>query len=220
MADIFDEVEEDYRAERVRRLLTRYAGVIIAAAILLVAVIAGWRIWEGQQVRQDAAAGTLYLAALNQSQAAGPAGAPIRAEAMGEMRKLAVSAPAGYRALARLNAAAMLARDGKLPQALGLWNELAADGSVDPLLRELATLLWTQHQIDTGDPQILESRLKPLAALDSVWHPIAQQQLALLAIRQNKTAAAKDTLRLLSHDATAPDGVRNSATLLLQQLGS
>ncbi|MGH7152403.1 MAG: tetratricopeptide repeat protein, partial [Acetobacteraceae bacterium] len=105
-----------------------------------------------------------------------------------------------------------------LPQALALWDAVAADPSADKLLRGLATLLWTQHQLDKGVPGILEARLKPLAVPDNPWRPMAEEQLALLAVRQGHTAQAKDTLTALSHDVTAPKGVRERATAVLAQL--
>jgi hypothetical protein len=115
--------------------------------------------------------------------------------------------------------AALLADSGKQSEALNLYNALATDGSADPLLRDLASLLWVEHQIDTGDPQLLEARLKPLALLDSPWRPLAERQLALLDLRQNKPDAARDVLKRLAVDGAAPSGVRDSAQLLLQQLG-
>ncbi len=218
--DIFDEVEEEFRAERARKLLTRYAGVILAAVVLVVGGVAGWRVWQWQLARQDAAAATLYMAALSQTQAAGAQAQQNRTEARVELRSLAAGAPAGYRSLARLSAAAALANEGQLPAALALWNELAADQSADPLLRDVASLLWTGHQLDTTDPRLLRARLLPLAEPDSPWRPLAEEQLALLDLRQNKVADARTTLRRLSTDAAAPEGVRGSASILLQQLGS
>ena len=46
VVDIFDEVDEELRAERAQQLLKRYAGVIIAAALLIVGAAAGWQGWR------------------------------------------------------------------------------------------------------------------------------------------------------------------------------
>lgn len=219
MPDIFDEVAEEVRAERLRRLLSRYAGLIVAVVLLVVVGIAGWRIRDYYQARQDRSAAALYLTALNQARVPGEAGKTSRAAAEAELGKLANQGPAGYRALARLRLAALLAQDGKQAEALNLYNALATDQSADPLLRDLASLLWAEHQIDTGDPQLLEARLKPLAVLDSPWRPLAERQLALLDLRQNKPDAAREILKRLAVDGAAPSGVRDSAQLLLQQLG-
>lgn len=217
MPDIFDEVEEDFRAERLRHLLSRYAGVILGAVLLVVAAVAGWRMWGAHQARQDQRAALLYLTALNQVQTPGDAGKEARIAGQSELTRLATTAPHGYRALARLQAAALLARDGKRPQALAIYNALATDSSADPLLRDVATLLWAQMQIDSGDPQLLEARLKPLTATANPWRALAERDLALLDLRQNRPEAARAILKRLAADATAPAGVRESAQLLLQQ---
>jgi hypothetical protein len=217
--DIFDEVEEEVRAERMRRLFSRYGGLILGAVLLAVAAVAGWRIRDYYQSQQDRAAAAQYLAALNQVQAAGPSGEAGRAAAAAALTRLAESGPSGYRALARLRLAALAAAAGKKQEALDLYNALASDQSADPLLRDLATLLWAEHQIDGGDPQLLESRLKPLAAPGSAWRPLAERELALLDLRQNQVATARDILRRLAVDGAAPSGLRDSAQLLLQQLG-
>jgi hypothetical protein len=138
---------------------------------------------------------------------------------MAEFDALTSTAPEGYRTLARLQSAALKARAGDLSGAAQLWDSVAGDSSADPLLRDLASLLWAQHQIDTGDPALLEARLRPLAAPDNAWKSLAQEQLAVLDLRQGKTDAAKDTLRKLAQDVTAPDGVRGRAAGMLAHLG-
>jgi hypothetical protein len=96
---------------------------------------------------------------------------------------------------------------------------VAADTSVDPLLRDLASLLWVSHQIDSGDPALLQARLKALAAPDNAWHALAEEQFALLDMRLGKADDAKATLRRLAQDEAAPNGVRGRAGGLLNRLG-
>jgi hypothetical protein len=216
--DIFDEVEEELRAERARQFLTRYAGAIAAAAVLVVALVAGWQGWRWYQARQDEAAAGVYITAMLQAADTGPNAAAAHAASLTGFGQLAQHGPAGYRTLARFNAAALEAAQGHLPQALELWNQVATDSSADPLMRDLAELLWTQHQIGTADPGTLEARLKPLAQPNGPWHAMATEQLALLALRQGKTGEAKQMLTALTNDVTAPDGVRQRATAVLAQL--
>ena len=100
--DIFDEVEEEVRAERMRRLLQRYAGLILGAVLLVVAGLAGWRIRDYYQGQQDRAAAAQYLAALNQAQGTGAVAEAGRTQAAATLAKLAEAGPSGYRQLARL----------------------------------------------------------------------------------------------------------------------
>ena len=52
-----------------------------------------------------------------------------------------------------------------------------------------------------------------------VMRSLAAETQALLAIRQSKPDAARNILKRLSQDVTAPDGVRGRANGLLAQLG-
>jgi hypothetical protein len=217
VVDIFDEVDEELRAERAQQLLKRYAGLIIAAALLVIAATGGWQAWRWWQARQDMAAGQRYLAAMALMQS--PAAASNQQGITDDFDALARTAPEGYRTLARLQAAALRAQHGDLKGATALWNDVASDSSADPLLRDLASLLWCQQQIDTGDPALLEARLKALAEPGNAWRALAQEQLALLDLRQGRTEAAKTALSKLAQDVTAPNGVRERAAALLARLG-
>jgi hypothetical protein len=218
VVDIFDEVDEELRADRAQELLKRYAGWIIGAGALIVAGAGGYQGWHWWQVKQDLAAATQYIDAMNATASAGVAG-PDRPAAIARFDAVVAGAPHGYGTLARLQDAALKADNGDLQGAAMLWDQVAGDRNAEPLLRELASLLWAQRQINTGDPALLEARLKPLAEPGGAWRSLAQEQLALLDLRQNKTDAAKDLLRKLAQDVTAPAGVRGRASALLTKLG-
>ena len=110
-------------------------------------------------------------------------------------------------------------RSGDLPGALTLWNDVAADSAADPLLRDLASLMAAQRQLDGGDPAQLAARLQPLAQPGNPWAALAKEQLALLDLRQSKTEDAKAKLHALSINIGAPSGVRARAAALLAGLG-
>jgi hypothetical protein len=220
VVDIFDEVDEELRAERAQQLLKRYAGVIVAVALLIVAAAAGWQGWHWYQARRDQAAAAQYLIAMNLANApAAGSSAATSSAAIVEFDRVVATAPEGYRTLARLRAAALKADAGDRQGAAALWDQVAADGSADPLLRDLASLLWASHLIDSADPSLLQDRLKALTAPDNPWHALANEQLALLDMRLGKTDQAKTMLRSLAQDTTAPNGVRGRAESLLNRLG-
>jgi hypothetical protein len=215
LSDIFDEVEQELRADRAKQLLQRYGGALIAALVLVVACVGGWEAWQAWQARQRAGVATLYLQA---SQAADSPDSAARNAAVPELREVIAKGDEGYRTLARLRLAAILA--GSDPQAaLGLWDQVAGDQAADPLLRETATLSWALHVLDRGDPGVVRGRLEALARPENPLHALAQEALALLDIRQGKVADAKAKLTALMNDTTAPQGVRGRASGLLVQLG-
>lgn len=216
MADIYDEMQDDLRAERARVLARRYGGL---AAVLLCLVVLGVGGWQYRQWRQDqraAATAAIYLEGLRAADMPGG----DRALALQRFDMAAARGPEGYRELARLRAAALQADRGDLAAALLLWDQVARDRRADRLLRGLATLLWAQHQVDHGDPAAVTARLRTLTAPDDPWRPLARETQALLALRLGQNAAAIDILRELAGDVTAPEGVRGRANGLLQALGA
>jgi hypothetical protein len=228
VVDIFDEVDEELRAERAQQLLKRYAGVILAAAVAVVGAAAGWQGWRWYEDRQDRKAAAQYVTAVTLAQASptgGPGGGPgggneaTRSAAIAAFAGVAADSPAGYATLARLHEAALKADSGDLKSASAMWDQVAGDSSADPLLRDLASLLWVQHQLDQGDPSLLEARLKPLATVGNPWRALAEEQLALLDLRQGRKDQAKAMLQHLAEDATAPSGVRGRASGVLTRLG-
>lgn len=220
MVDIFDEVEEELRAERAQQLLKRYAGVILAAVVLIVGAAAGWQGWRWYEARQDRKAAALYLTAMTLAQASPTGGnEATRSAAIGSFANVAANSPTGYATLARLQEAGLRADAGDLKGAVAIWDRVASDSSADPLLRDLASLLWAQHQLDQGDPSLLEARLKPLAVAGNPWHALAQEQLALLDLRQGRKDQARAALQHLAQDTTAPSGVRGRASGVLTRLG-
>lgn len=206
VVDIFDEVEEDLRAERAERLLKKYAWVLVVLAVAIVGAAVGWQLWTRYQHRQDASAAARFVAAQE-----GANGLP-------ELEQLAATGPEGYKTLARLRSATLKADAGDLEGAESMWNAVASDSAADPLLRDFASLMATSRDLDHGDPGQLEARLKPLADSLNPWSALAREQLAMLALRQGKLDDARKMLQALSIDIGAPAGLRARASALLTGL--
>lgn len=220
MPDIFDEVDQDLRAERARDLLRRYWIFAVAAMVLIVLGIASWEGWQWRQGRLSERAATDFIAAAAFADALPPTGDTSKtAEAVAHFRAIAARAPAGYRTLARLRAAGLLLRSGDLPGAEAEWDAVAADGAAPHIFRELANLQWAQHAVDAGDPAAVEARLLPLTQSDSTFHALALETRALLSLRQGKADAARDTLRNLAIDPLATAPIRDRARGMLVELG-
>jgi hypothetical protein len=218
--DIFDEVADDLRAERIRKFLVRYAGVFIAAAGLVLIGIGGWKTLQWYHQRENTKAATAYLALTDRIAAAG-AGAS-KASDLADAKALvafAAKAPPGYATLARFRAAALYEGGGDLTQAEAIWSGLGeADSQADPTLRGLATLLWAQHAMGSVPDATVMARLQPLMAPANPWHDLAQVNAAVLEMQANQTAAAQSLLDRVTVDPAAPANVRNLAEGLLAKL--
>jgi hypothetical protein len=219
VVDIFDEVAEDLRGERAALLLRRYGGVLIGAAVLVLVAVGAQQAWTSYQAKQDNAAATAYLAIGSQIDAAGDNITNTqRTQDAQALTSFAASAPVGYRTLAQLRAAGLLADAGQNQAAEALWNDVAGDGDADPLLRDLANLLWAQHALGTAPDADVAGRLLPLANQQNPLHGLAQETQALLYLHEGKLDLAKSLFSQIAADPGAPDGVRNRADGLLAKL--
>ncbi len=219
MVDIFDEVSEDLRTERAALLLRRYGGLLIIAAVAVLIGVGAQQGWAWYKTRQNQQAATAYIA-IN-DKISGQGSNPSNEQAAADVKSLtdfAAAAPAGYRNIAKLRAAGLLVNAGKTVDAETIWNQIAADDAADPLLRDLANLLWAQHALGTAPNDQVADRLQPLTAPENPYHALAQETQGLLYLNEGKTDSAKALFNQLAADPTAPDGVRNRADGLLAKL--
>ena len=207
MPDIFDEVEEDLRAERAKRLAQKWGGIALGVVLLALGGAGAWQGWRWYEARQAAGAAETYLALHRASEREGAS----LATAADGFAALGREAPAGYRTLALLRAAALKAETGDTAGALALWDQVANDRDADPLYRDLATLLAVTHALDSGDPGQLAARLGPLTAEGNPWRASARETQALLALRRGATEEARRILEALVADQSAPAGLRERA---------
>ena len=207
MADIFNEVDEEVRRERLQKLWDRYGIYAIALAILIIAGIGAWRGYEWLQAKKAAAAGAAFESALSLSEAG------KHAEAEAAFTQVAAEAPAGYRTLARLRAAAELAQV-KPADAVKAFNELAADSSLGATLQDLAAVRAGMLMVDSAPFSDMRQRLDPVSEPGRTFRHSARELLALSAWRNHDFTAARRYIDMIATDAETPAGARARAEVL------
>jgi len=207
VSELFDEVDEEVRREQLKKLWDQYSIYIIAAALLIIAAVAGWRGYQYLEAKKAAEAGAAFDAAVDLSDQ------KKYAEAEAAFDKLATTAPSGYRMLARLRAAAEVAtRD---PQAgARIYDEIAADRSVGSDQRDLARIRAAGLLLDTANYTSMLERLEAATKPDATFRHTARELLALSAWRANDIAAARQWLDMIANDGETPSGMRSRAEAL------
>ena len=220
MADIFDELNEDLRAERAREMGRRYGLLGGIVVLLILAGVGGWQGWKWHQRQLAEAASAPFMQAMQQADALPAGNSPARLPAADAFAKIAATAPAGYRTLARMREAGLQWDAGDTASALGTWNAVSADDAADPQLRDVAALLWAQHSIDKGDPAAIAARTGKLETAGNPWRALAEEVDALVALRQGDKDKATRLLRTVMGDPSAAEGLRGRANALLTLLGA
>ncbi len=208
MADIFQEVDEEVRRERLEQLWKKHGNLIVAVALVILAAIGGWRAYSWWQDKKAAEAGAAFEAASTLADEG------KHQEAEAAFAKLAAEGTPGYRALARFREAAQLAlHDPKA--AVGIYEALASDASLDRLLQDLAAVRAGLILVDSAPYADLRARLEPLAAADRPFRHSARELLALSAWRSGDGAAARRWIDSIVGDPETPAGIRNRVEVLL-----
>jgi hypothetical protein len=207
VADIFQEVDEEVRRERLEKLWKQYGNYIIAALILVLACIGAWRGYIYWQERKAAEAGAAFEAASSLADEG------KHKEAEAAFAKLATEGTAGYRTLARFREAAQLGlSDPKA--AVAAYDALAADASLGQPLQDLAAVRAGLLLVDTAPYQELRTRLEPLTASERPFRHSARELLAFGAWRAGDNAAAHKWIDAVVADPETPSTIRNRVDVL------
>jgi hypothetical protein len=207
VSELFDEVDEEVRRDQLKKLWDRYSIYLVAGALLIVAAVGGWRGYQYLEAQKAAEAGAAFDKAVELSEQ------NKHAEAAAAFTELAAKAPAGYRTLARLRAAAELAnRD---PQgAVKSYDEIAADRSVRATEQDLAKVRAAALLLETTTYPNMLARLEAATAPGATFRHSARELLALSAWRANDTAAARQWLDMIANDGETPPSLRSRAEAL------
>lgn len=207
MSELFSEIDEDLRREQLKKLWDKYSLLIVAAAILIVAGVGGWRGYTYFQAKKAAEVGAAF------DRAADLADQNKHAEAEAAFTKLAVDAPGGYRTLARLRAAAEAA--SKDPQAaVKMYDAISADSTVAAPEQDLARIRAGSLMLDTAPYDAMQARLEPATGATGPYRHSARELLALSAWKANNAVATRQWLDMMSNDPETPSTLRTRAEAL------
>lgn len=201
MTDVFEEIAEDLRREKLNQFW-KENGSWIVGGILLAVVMTGalsfWRQWEYTRDAK-ATAELTRVAALSDNAA---------------LETFAKDAPADQAMMARFIAASSYLSHGQKDKAIAAYDAIASATGTDKTYRHLAKIYSISLRADGGDAAALRKELAPLLSGKAVWRYSALELDALLAFRAGDKAAAVDDLAKISADPMAPADARARAFTL------
>jgi len=213
VADIFQEVDEEVRRERLKKLWERYGNFLIAGCVLIVVAVGAWRGYEWWLAKKAAESGAAFENAVTL------AAAGKHQEAEAAFAKLAADGSGGYRGLARLREAAELASTDKAA-AVKAYDEIAVDKSAGRVIQDLAAVRSGFLLVDSAPYSEMRQRLEPLTATERTFRYSARELLALSAWQAKDMAAAKQWTDMIITDPQSPAGVRSRAEVLSELIAA
>ena len=207
------EVNEELKQERYLQTWKKYGQYIVGCALLAVGSVAGWQ-WYKDSIRGAQEAQSVEFASAAALAAGGKSG-----EAGKILDQLARETDGGYAVLARLKQAALVGKSGDSRGAAALYLQLADDDRLSPVFRDLGTVLWGLHALDSAGPDQAIARLKPLASADGAWRYTALELVAHYHRKAGRNGDAARIFKQLADDAGAPATLKRRAGEMLSMLG-
>ncbi len=211
MADIFQEIEEDLKRERVEVLWKKYGNWVIGAAVAVVAVTAGIQGWGSYQKSVQSEKSEVFATAFELSEAG------KTDEAHSKLVSLA-DKDDGYGTLARFEQARILSDKGDKAAAVKIWDDIAESNPPIQKLKDVASLLSAMHLVEEGDVADVKQRLAKLSVAGAPFRYSAIELQALVALREGDNAAARTFFQQLADDTETPNGIRGRAAQILESL--
>jgi len=213
VVDVFEQVEEELRSERYKRLARTWlpvaGGVILVA---LIAALAFWG-WDSLQTSKADKASIAYDRGMQSLQASNPVGADAA------FTQAAKDGNGAYKAMALMQRAGIAVEANRIPDAIRLLDD-AAKASRDPLLADAAALKGAWLAMDTETVAQIEARLTPLTRDDRPFSVFALEALAMARLQNGQVAPAREALVLLKNGLDTPDVVSQRADLSIAAIDS
>ncbi len=210
----FREVDSELRSDRMQQFWARFGRIIIAAAVLIVLVIAGARAWDWYQTNRAQTLGDAYMQAVDLAEEG------QSAEAQAAFAAISQDAPATYRALADMRRATELTVAGQQAEAVALYDQVAAESSVDEELRAIAAIRAAMVLVDTGSLSDVESRVQRLTAPGAAWRGSAREALGLASYKAGNLEGAFTQFTTIADDNDLPSGLRQRAGVMLDVIAA
>jgi hypothetical protein len=218
MAEKFDEfleeVEKDIRQEKLLNLWKQYGKHVIAAVIGVIVLIVVYNLWGQYDQNKRIQMAEKMISAQE-----------LIAKGETEKAKAILNSLSGsgstYQQLGLFQKAGLLVQEGSaenIKEAVSLYNELSANTKVDPLWRDLATLLSVMISMDLPDRKAEEllNKLNTLTDDKNPWRYLAKEMKAVLLYQKGDAAQSMELFARLVQDNQTPPGISMRSRLMVQ----
>lgn len=209
--NIFREVDEELRSDRMRALWRRFAPYVIGAAVAVVALVAVNEGWSWYHASKAAVSSDELYAAFELAD-----GGDLAA-AQAQLDSVIADGSGNYPTLAEFRKAGLLAKDGKIDEAVAAYDSLANSQS-NQRLRELALVLGGTLMVDHGNLADVEARVGSVATDTSPLRNAAYEALGLAQYKAGDFTAAQTSFEAVINDPLTQSTTRNRMGYYLAQL--
>jgi hypothetical protein len=213
VTDIFEQVEEELRSDRYKRLARTWLPVVGGILVLALIAALGWWGWQSYESSRAAKASVAYergIEALQTNDLAAAESAFAEAEREGN---------GAYKSMALAQRAGLALAANRVDEAIDLLDQ-SAKAIGDPLLSDASAYKAALLVMDTGTYEDVEGRLTPLTREGRPFRAQALEALAMAQLQHGKSTEARATFVQLQLGQDVPDTVRQRAQAAIAMIDS
>ena len=207
MSDIFQEIDEDLRQDKVARLWKAYGKYLVALAVFIILVIASYRFIEHKNEKNREQTSELYeLASETDRSGNKKAAIELFSDEMFDEN-------IGYSIISRLKKAALAKSNNDLEGAEIVLKEIITNEDIPLYLRDLARL-----KLFASDSDNNSSQLEVLIEEEGPWKFLALELKGGIQLEGGNLKEARSIFKELTDDANTPNNLRRRASEILKAL--
>ncbi|NVK17446.1 MAG: tetratricopeptide repeat protein [Methylocystaceae bacterium] len=210
VSNLFKEIDDELRQDKATQLWQKYGNLLIGAIIAVILGVAAFEGWKSYDLSQRSELGEQYAAAMDLARE------DNFAEAQNAFQTLADQTGTGYSVLARMQAAALMAEQGKAKEAADAYFLIAQNGEIDPVFRDMALIMGALNGLEVMDANDIINRLQPLVGGANPWRHAASELTAYAHAKAGNMEEAHKIMSSMIDDASVPPGMRQRANEFAQ----
>ena len=204
------EVDEDVKNDNLQVLWNRYGVFVILFVVLAVTAtvsvdkIRSWKMAQNQRNIEE----YMIAAQLRENPE----------DTMTALQKISKDNRGLFSDFARLQIANVLLSQDKVDDALEALNNLANDKQTNTEVKHIALIKLATYKVDSLSKTEMETLLQPVLAEDSSWKPLAQDLLAMSAVKNGDIKTAKSIYENILKIKDLPESFRGKIQDMLSSL--
>ena len=213
MTDAFiQEVTEDVKNDNLKAFWNKYGLYVILFVVIAVSSAVGFETIKGWRQKQLQARTEAYIAAMVQD---GNYDASIKA-----LEKIAAGNYGVYSQQARINIADILFEQNKVAEATDMLQAIIDNEELSERTHCLAALKLATYKLDTASGEEVRALLQPIVDANNSWSSLAQDMLAMLAVKDGDFEKAREIYNELLQNENISDNFRARIQDMLSALSN
>lgn len=205
-----NEVNEDVKNDNFKVLWNRYGIFVILFVVLAVMATVSFEKIKSWKIAQNQINTENYMVATQLRE--------NPEQTLEALQKIAGDNQGIFSDFAKLQIANVLFSQDKTEEALSTLQNLLEDNTVNNEVKHIALIKFATYRVDTMPRAEFEAMLKPLTETNTSWTPLAQDLLAMVAIRDGDVDTAQTIYENILKIKDLPENFRTKVQDMLNSL--